>query len=126
MEDFMMLLISCYKNRDKAGAYSIITEFPDENGMSIVLMKILTWLRLEYKRYVLNQTRKYVISKSLQLNPEYQWTSNIIWLVNNNTHFQKFFSITGNSLIINPDIGEDEKLKALKVVFDNFETPLFS
>lgn len=86
-----------------------------------IATEILGWLKLEHKRTLWKQEKKYVKQKPLNLNFNYPWCNQIKDIVEKNERFKKFFTIEGTNFDFSTTVAEDEKEKVRKYVYDNYE-----
>ncbi len=83
--------------------------------------EILGWLKLEHKRELWKQERKYVKQKPLKLNFDYPWCNQMKDIVEKNERFKQFFTIVGTNFDFSKIVTEEEKQKVRKYVCDNYE-----
>lgn len=86
-----------------------------------IATEILGWLKLEHKRTLWKQERKYVKLKPLILNFNYPWCNQIKNIVEKNVRFNQFFIIEGTKFDFSKMVTEDEKAKVRKYAYDNYE-----
>lgn len=105
--------------RDIEVVFANTCDFENDKFITIAT-EILGWLRLEQKRTIWKQEKKYVKHKPLMLNNNYLWCRQLMQIVEQDERFKKYFAITGLSFGFSDDITEDEKAKIRKFVYDNY------
>lgn len=86
-----------------------------------IAMEILGWLKLEHKRTLWKQEKKYIRQKPLKLNFNYPWCNQIKDIVEKNDRFKQLFTIDGTSLDFSKTVTEEEKAEIRKYVYDNYK-----
>ena len=65
----------------------------EKENLNVIVLEILSWLKLEYKRCLwMNQGRKTCL-KPLQLNMQYPWSRDLCILVEKEKLFHEYFRI---------------------------------
>lgn len=120
MEQLVKDIISFVSTRD----ISIIAKNENDceyDEFIIIATEILDWLKLEHKRILWKQEKKYVKQKPLKLNFNYPWCNQIKDIVEKDERFKQFFTIEGTNFNFSKIVTEDEKEKVRKYVYDNYE-----
>lgn len=90
----------------------------DEKMLMVICTNLLSWLSSDYKKF---KNNKYKYHKPMILKLEYDWTNKLIEFVTNNNELSNLFVINNNSLDFNPKLSEDNKIKIIKFVGNNYE-----
>ena len=125
MEQLIKDIMSFIATRNVEVVFADTCDFESDKFITIAT-EILGWLRLEQKRTVWKQEKKYVKHKPLILNYNYPWCRQLMQIVEQDERFKKYFAIIGSSFGFSDDVSEDEKAKIRKFVYDNyvpFSTP---
>ncbi|SHK09824.1 hypothetical protein SAMN02745163_03219 [Clostridium cavendishii DSM 21758] len=88
--------------------------------LRIVLINIIDWLKLEYKREIQGKP-----SKPLQLVAKYDWCNNIKTLVESDDIFAKTFSINENGLYYNKNLDNKTLSETRKISYEGYRPPEF-
>lgn len=90
----------------------------DEKMLMVICTNLLSWLSSDYKKL---KNNKYKYHKPMTLKLEYGWSNKLIEFVINNNELSNLFVINNNSLDFNPKLSEDNKIKIIKFVGNNYE-----
>lgn len=102
----------------------IITANENDHGYEdfvMIAFEILGWLKLEHKRTLWKQTRRYMKQKPLKLNFNYTWCDRLKNIVEKNERFKHLFVIDGTDFDFSEMVTEQEKEEIRKYVYDNYE-----
>ena len=84
-------LLKYMKKRDKS--ILITNNQLSDYELNVVVVKILSWLKLEHKRSIWIAQGKKTRFKSLEVDIRYPWCANLYQLVENEKLFHDYFSI---------------------------------
>lgn len=119
VEQLVKDIMSFIATRNDELFFSDTCDFENDKFITIAT-EILGWLRLEQKRTVWKQEKKYVKHKPLKLNYNYPWCRQLKQIVELDERFKKSFVIKDSSFDFSENISEDEKVKIRKYVYDNY------
>lgn len=88
--------------------------------LRVVMINIVDWLKLEYKR----ETQKRP-SKPLLLNYNYDWCNNVKILVESDYIFSQVFSVSEGRLYYNKCLDDNIIREARRLCFEEFNPPEF-
>lgn len=119
MIDIVDLLLEYYK---EGRSNNLITDLQElsPKDIRVVVIEILSWLKLEYKRESWMREGKKKKLKPLPLNDNSIWCKNLKEIVKKELVFKQYFVIENNRLDFSPDIAEDVRRKARKKAFDYY------
>ena len=88
--------------------------------LNVVVIEILSWLKLEYKRSVwINEGRKNCL-KPLAVDVKYPWCANLYKLVDKEKLFRDNFSIKDGKFNFSDMVSEKEKKIAREKAYQNY------
>lgn len=94
--------------------------------LCVIVMKILSWLKLEHKRTIwISQGRKNCL-KPLELNVQYPWCAKLCEMVENEKVFHDYFSIKDSNFNFSDAVSEEDRVKAREKVYHNYNPPRFT
>lgn len=101
-----------------------LKKYPIENDeygdtLIVIIDDILFWLRLGYKRELWKKEKKYVKQKPLEINLNYPWCKILKNLTETNDRFSEYFCITDKQFDFKETVAEEERIEAMKYVYDN-------
>lgn len=88
--------------------------------LNVVVVKILSWLKLENKRSIWIAQGKKTSFKSLEVNIRYPWCANLYQLVENEKLFHDYFSIKEGKFDFADEVSEEEKIMAREKAYQNY------
>lgn len=91
-----------------------------KGDLSIVIIKILSWLKLEYKRSIWMSEGRKSVYKSLDINNDYPWCNNLRMLVENEKLFSDYFVIKDNKFDFADSVVEHERMLAREMVYNGY------
>lgn len=109
----------------KTGNRGILIETENlktENIMSfnVMVSNVLSWLSLGYKRELWKKEKNYIKQKPLDINLNYPWCQLLKNLVETDPRFQKHFFISDKYFDFRESVTEEERVNAMKLVYDKF------
>ncbi len=117
MIDTVDLLLEYYENGASNGLSSCLQEFSPKN-IRVVVIEILDWLKLEYKRELWIKEGKKTSLKPLILNYNYTWCKNLREIVDKEVLFNQYFCIVNNEFDFSPNITEENRKRAREKAYD--------
>lgn len=88
--------------------------------LTVVVVKILSWLKLEHKRSIWISQGKRNCFKSLEVDRRYPWCANLYRLVENEKLFQDCFLIMDSKFDFSDSVSEEDKRKAREKAYKNY------
>ncbi|GFI04169.1 hypothetical protein IMSAGC005_03021 [Lachnospiraceae bacterium] len=88
--------------------------------LNVVVIKILSWLKLEYKRSIWMIEGKNKCFKPLEVDTKYPWCVNLCKLVEKEKFFHDNFSIKNGKFDFSDTVSEEDKAIAREEVFQNY------
>lgn len=88
--------------------------------LNVVVIKILSWLKLEYKRNIWMIEGKNKRFKPLEVDMKYPWCANLCKLVEKEKFFHDYFTIKNGKFDFSDTVSEEDKAIARKEVFQNY------
>lgn len=85
-----------------------------------MIIDVLSWLRLGYQRELWKKEKKYVKQKPLDINLKYPWCKILKELTETNARFHKYFFITDKKFDFRESVTNEERVNAMKLVYDKF------
>lgn len=90
----------------------------DLENLNVIVIEILSWLKLQYKRELwIAQGRKTKL-KPMDLNYEFPWCNELESYINDNNTFGEHFIIIGKTMEFKDEIPLDYILTARKLAFE--------
>ena len=119
MNKLSKLLIEFYSTKDINALGLSNNDYSNE--MFGVVLHIIEWLRLEYKRSQWIAQGKTVIHRPLELPSDLNigWVKAMIILINENELMNQYFEVINNQLNFKSNISEEEKDTIRKEISDN-------
>ena len=91
--------------------------------LNVVVIKILSWLKLEHKRTIwIAQGRKNCL-KPLEVDRRYPWCANLYKLVEQEPLFHDSFSINEGKFDFLDAVPEEDRVAARENVYRNYNPP---
>ena len=109
--DIVDQLLDYRKSSDKKLLITSDINIAQEN-LNVIVIEILAWLRLEYKRYIWVKEGKKTSLKPLKVKMQYSWCVDLCQLVAKERTFQKYFKIENGNLYFSDAITEQQKNEA--------------
>ena len=91
----------------------------DIDSVIVMVNRVLSWFRLGYKRELWKKEKKYVKQKPLEVNLNYPWCKILKYLTDTNDNFSEYFFITDKQFDFKETVAEEERIEAMKYVYDN-------
>lgn len=85
-----------------------------------VVVKILSWLKLEHKRSIWISQGKRNRFKPLEIDMRYPWCANLYKLVENESLFQDCFLIKNSKFGFLDSVSEEDRRKAREKAYQNY------
>jgi len=85
-----------------------------------VVVKILSWLKLEHKRSIWISQGKRNRFKPLEIDMRYPWCANLYKLVENESLFQDCFLIKNSKFSFLDSVSEEDRRKAREKAYQNY------
>lgn len=112
-------LLYYLENKDKE--ILITTDIQISNyELNVVVIKILLWLKLEYRRSIWISEGKKNCFKPLDVDNQYPWCANLYKLVDKEKLFHEYFSIKNGKFDFSDMISEEERAVAREKVYQNY------
>ena len=86
----------------------------------VVVVKILSWLKLEHKRSIWISQGKRNRFKPLEIDMRYPWCANLYKLVENESLFQDCFFIKNSKFGFLDSVSEEDRRKAREKAYQNY------
>lgn len=92
----------------------------EKENLNVIVLEILSWLKLEHKRYLwMNQGRKTCL-KPLQLNMQYPWSRDLCMLVEKEKIFHEYFMIKDGKFEFSDKVKEEDKIEMRRLAYNNY------
>lgn len=91
----------------------------DNKDLHVVVIKILSWLRLEHKRTLWIAEGRKTCLKPLDIDMRYPWCVDLGILVDNEKLFHDTFSIKDGKLDFSDEVSEEDRKMAREKVYQN-------
>ena len=88
--------------------------------LTVVVVKILLWLKLEHKRSIWISQGKRNRFKPLEIDMRYPWCANLYKLVENESLFQDCFLIKNSKFSFLDSVSEEDRRKAREKAYQNY------
>ena len=88
--------------------------------LTVVVVKILSWLKLEHKRSIWISQGKRNRFKPLEVDMRYPWCANLYKLVENESLFQDCFFIKNSKFGFLDSVSEEDRRKAREKAYQNY------
>lgn len=88
--------------------------------LTVVVVKILSWLKLEHKRSIWISQGKRNRFKPLEVDMRYPWCANLYKLVENESLFQDCFLIKNSKFGFLDSVSEEDRRKAREKAYQNY------
>ncbi len=88
--------------------------------LTVVVVKILSWLKLEHKRSIWISQGKRNRFKPLEIDMRYPWCANLYKLVENESLFQDCFFIKNSKFGFLDSVSEEDRRKAREKAYQNY------
>lgn len=112
-------LLHYYETKDRK--ILITTDLQISNAdLHGVVVKILSWLRLEYKRTLWIAEGKKTCLKPLDIDIRYPWCANLSTLVDHEKRFHDSFSIKDGKFDFLDSVSEEDRRTAREKVYRNY------
>lgn len=112
-------LLNYLKYKDKR--MLITTDIQISNyELNVVVIKILSWLKLEHKRQLLLVEGKKNCLKPLDVDIQYPWGANLQNLIEKEKSFYEYFSIKDDKFDFSDNVSEEERTVVREKVYKNY------
>ena len=88
--------------------------------LSVIIINILSWLKLEHKRSIWMSEGKRTSFKPLDIHKNYSWCKNLRMLVEKEKLFSDYFVIKDNKFDFADSIREHDRILARQKVYNNY------
>ena len=88
--------------------------------LTVVVVKILSWLKLEHKRSIWISQGKRNRFKPLEIDMRYPWYANLYKLVENESLFQDCFLIKNSKFSFLDSVSEEDRRKVREKAYQNY------
>lgn len=88
--------------------------------LNIVVIKILSWLKLEHKRSIWISEGKKTCFKPLEVNMQYPWCANLYKLVEKEKLFHDYFIIEEGKFGFSDSVTENDKTVAREMAYKHY------
>lgn len=119
MMDIVEVIFECYKKGTPSNMLNCLCGCSPKD-IRVVMIEILNWLKLEYKRVIWIKEGRKTSLKPLMLNDSDVWCKKLREMVDKEDLFHQYFSINDNKFDFAPNITEEERMKARKKAFDYY------
>ena len=92
----------------------------DMESFNVMIIDVLSWLRLGYQRELWKKEKRYVKQKPLDINLKYPWCKILKELTETNPRFHKYFFTTDEKFDFRETVTEEERVNAMKLVYDTW------
>ncbi len=110
------------KYRENSDSKLLITSDTaiEQQNLNVIVIEILSWLKLEYKRGIWISEGKKTSFKPLKINMHYSWCIDLERLVTQEELFQKYFKIKNAEFDFRNEITERERAVLRKKAYENY------
>ena len=108
-------LLDYWKYRDKSILITTDLDISIDD-LNVVVIKILSWLKLQYQRSSWIAEGRKTAFKPLMVNTDYSWGTVLRKLVENESLFSDFFSLNDDKFDFSDTLSEDDKQAAIEKV----------
>lgn len=112
-------LLHYYQTKDRKILITTDLQINNKNLHGVVV-KILSWLRLEHKRTLWMAEGRKTCLKSLDINIQYPWCADLSTLVNKEKLFHDSFSIKDGKFDFSDEVSEEDRKVAREKVYRNY------
>lgn len=112
-------LLDYQKNKDKKVLMTTESQISDYE-LNVVVVKILSWLKLEHKRSILIDEGRKNCLKPLNIDTQYPWCANLYKLVDQEKLFREYFSIKDGKFDFSDKVSEEDRKIAREKVYQNY------
>lgn len=88
---------------------------------NVLVIKMLEWLQLEYRREQWIKEGRNTSLKPITLKMEFRWCQNLEFLIKQEEIFAHYFSMKGNKCDFSDEITEEEKREMRKKAYEGFK-----
>lgn len=88
--------------------------------LNVVVIKVLSWLKLEHKRSIWMSEGRKSGFKSLEIDIKYPWCANLYRLVEKEKLFHEYFSIKEGKFDFADAISEEDRINIREKVYRNY------
>lgn len=112
-------LLIYLENRDKKGLITTDNQISNIE-LNVVVIKILSWLKLEHKRGIWIAEGKNKCFKPLEVDMQYPWCANLYKLVEEEKLFHDYFSIKDGKFDFSDAVSEEDKTIEREKAYQNY------
>lgn len=91
-----------------------------KDNLNGIIVNILSWLKLEYKRSLWLAQGKKTKLKPLELNEDYSWCIDLKKMIQNTKVFSKYFAADGNKVVFAKEIPIEEQNRLREKAYYSF------
>ena len=115
--DIIDLMLQFRKN----GSVNQLTTIEiSKDNLNVIVVNILSWLKLEYKRSLWIADGKKTKLKPLELNENYSWCVDLKRLIEGTKVFNDYFCVDGNKVVFMKEIPMEEQNRLRKKAYYNY------
>ena len=112
-------MLEYMKSRERSKLIS--TELPiTDSELCVVVVSIISWLRLEYKRSKWILEGKHTKLKPLKMEGEYSWCVHGRELIKKEKQFRNCFVVQNEEVTFSENVSEEERRCIREKVFNNY------
>ena len=112
-------MLEYMKSRERSKLISTELSISDSE-LSVVIIKIISWLRLEHKRSMWILEGKKIKLKPLKMEGEYSWCVHGRELIKKEKQFRDCFSVRNEEVTFSENVSEEERKCIREKVFNNY------
>ncbi len=112
-------LLNYWKHKDKKMLITTDVQISSYE-LNVVVIKILSWLKLEHKRSLCIAEGKKNCFKPLDVDIHHPWGTNLHKLIEKEKLFYEYFSIKDGKFDFSDEVSEEEKAIVREKVYQNY------
>lgn len=112
-------LLKYLQHKDKKRLITTDIQISDRE-LNVVVIKVLSWLKLEHKRSVWMAEGRKNSFKSLEIDMKYPWCVNLFKLVEKEKLFHEYFSIKDGKFDFADTVSEEDRIIAREKAYRNY------
>lgn len=112
-------MLEYMKSRERSKLISTELSISDSE-LSVVIIKIISWLRLEHKRSMWILEGKKIKLKPLKMEGEYSWCVHGRELIKKEKQFRDCFVVQNEEVTFSENVSEEERRCIREKVFNNY------
>ena len=96
----------------------------NSDNLIVIVTEILSWLKLERKREILQEQGKKVKNKPMELNKKYPWFNDLAEILESENALAEIFCVENNGLHFKTGVSDEYIHEARLLAYEKYNPPM--